>query len=74
MSCTRIWVYAACLVALLISFLCAALVTNAQTVTVLYNFGTAAGDPNQPFYSGIIAQGPDGNLYSGGYGVPRSIL
>jgi uncharacterized repeat protein (TIGR03803 family) len=39
----------------------------AQTFSVLYNFGTNAGDPYQPFYSGIIAQGRDGYLYSTAY-------
>lgn len=33
------------------------------TYNVLYNFGNL-GDPIQPFYSGIIAQGRDGNMYS----------
>ena len=32
--------------------------------SVLYNFGSRSGDPLEPFYSGIIAQGRDGNLYS----------
>jgi uncharacterized repeat protein (TIGR03803 family) len=39
-------------------------VGEAQTYSVLYNFGTKSGDPNQPSYSGIIVQGRDGNLYS----------
>ena len=52
-----------------------ALVTTgfAQTYTVLYNFGTTAGDPQEPGYPGAIAQGRDGNMYStttsGGKGV-----
>jgi uncharacterized repeat protein (TIGR03803 family) len=37
---------------------------QAQTFSVLYNFGSEAGDPFQPAYSGIVAQGRDGNLYS----------
>lgn len=37
---------------------------HAQTFSVLYNFGTNPGDPVHQFYSGIIAQGRDGNLYS----------
>jgi uncharacterized repeat protein (TIGR03803 family) len=39
---------------------------HAQTYSVLYNFspGTKSGDPANPQYSGIIAQGHDGNLYS----------
>jgi uncharacterized repeat protein (TIGR03803 family) len=36
----------------------------AQKFSVLYNFGSASNDPFQPSYSGIIAQGRDGNLYS----------
>lgn len=40
----------------------------AQTVSVVYNFGSQVGDPIQPFYSGIIAQGQDGNLYSSTFG------
>jgi uncharacterized repeat protein (TIGR03803 family) len=37
---------------------------HAQTYADLYNFGSASGDPLSPQYSGIVAQGPDGNLYS----------
>ncbi len=37
---------------------------DAQSYSVVYNFGTNVGDPATPFYSGIIAQGRDGNLYS----------
>jgi uncharacterized repeat protein (TIGR03803 family) len=37
---------------------------QAQTYSVLYNFGSAAGDPGQPAAAGIVAQGQDGNLYS----------
>ena len=37
---------------------------HSQTFSVLYNFGTNSGDPTNPFYSGIIAQGRDGNMYS----------
>lgn len=37
---------------------------HAQTYTVLYNFGSHSGDPTGPQYSGIIAQGRDGNFYS----------
>lgn len=32
--------------------------------SVLYNFGSGSGDPSKPNYSGILAQGRDGNLYS----------
>ncbi len=37
---------------------------HAQTYSDLYNFGDAAGDPLNPQFSGLIAQGRDGNLYS----------
>jgi len=37
---------------------------SAQTFSVLYNFGSMGGDPYQPSYSGIVAQGRDGNLYT----------
>jgi uncharacterized repeat protein (TIGR03803 family) len=37
---------------------------QAQTFSVLYNFGSNSGDPYGPSYSGIVAQGRDGNLYS----------
>src|SRR5277367_189361 len=41
-----------------------AVAAHAQTYTDLYNFGSASGDPLSPQYSGIVAQGVDGNLYS----------
>jgi|HubBroStandDraft_5_1064220.scaffolds.fasta_scaffold00539_2 uncharacterized repeat protein (TIGR03803 family) len=37
---------------------------QAQMYSVLYNFGTSAGDPLNPGTPGVIAQGRDGNLYS----------
>src|SRR5947208_14424685 len=37
---------------------------HAQTFSVLYNFGTKSGDPLDPGFQGIIAQGRDGNFYS----------
>ncbi|HWY60239.1 MAG TPA: choice-of-anchor tandem repeat GloVer-containing protein [Terriglobales bacterium] len=39
-------------------------VANAQTYSDLYNFGDGSGDPLNPQYSGLVAQGRDGNLYS----------
>jgi uncharacterized repeat protein (TIGR03803 family) len=42
----------------------AAGVVQAQTFSVLYDFGSNSGDPSVPSYSGIVAQGRDGNLYS----------
>jgi len=45
---------------------------HAQALSVLYNFGSKSGDPLVPSYSGSIAQGRDGDLYttspSGGTG------
>jgi uncharacterized repeat protein (TIGR03803 family) len=40
-----------------------ALSAPAQTLNVLYNFGTNSGDPLFPLYAGLIAQGQDGSLY-----------
>ncbi|MFY9558719.1 MAG: choice-of-anchor tandem repeat GloVer-containing protein [Terriglobales bacterium] len=37
---------------------------HAQTFSVLYNFGSAGGDPIQPLAAGTVAQGQDGSLYS----------
>src|SRR5579859_6436415 len=37
---------------------------RAQTYSVLYNLGTKAGDPFNPAWLGLFAQGRDGNLYS----------
>jgi uncharacterized repeat protein (TIGR03803 family) len=37
---------------------------HAQTYSVVYNFASAADDPYNPAYTGAIAQGRDGNLYS----------
>jgi uncharacterized repeat protein (TIGR03803 family) len=37
---------------------------NAQTYTVLYNFGLVSCDPLFPVNDGIIAQGRDGDLYT----------
>jgi uncharacterized repeat protein (TIGR03803 family) len=49
------------------AFLVLLLVTipaNAQSFSVLYNFGSKSGDPANPSFSGIVVQGRDGNLYS----------
>src|SRR5437667_5256002 len=49
----------------IIVLLVAALATAAHAqISVLYEFGSKSGDPLNPQYSGIIAQGRDGNLYS----------
>jgi uncharacterized repeat protein (TIGR03803 family) len=68
------------LMLLALATLAAATIAHAQSFSVLYNFGTNAGDPTHPSFSGIIAQGRDGNLYStaasGGannYGAPFKI-
>jgi uncharacterized repeat protein (TIGR03803 family) len=57
----------------------ALVVTAVQAqVTVLYNFGSKTGDPLQPSYSGIVAQGRDGNLYTtsvgGGTGTGGTVF
>ena len=43
---------------------------RAQTYSALYELGGKTGDPANPQYSGIIAQGRDGNLYSTAPAVP----
>jgi len=45
-------------------FLTAATGVAAQTYTVLHNFGSQAGDPRGPRYSGIVAQSRGGTFYS----------
>ena len=37
---------------------------SAQTYTVLHNFGSKAGDPTGPRYSGVISQSRGGNMFS----------
>ncbi len=49
---------------LLVSVVLATTAVNSQTFSVLYNFGTHSDDPTNPAFSGIVAQGRDGNLYS----------
>ena len=39
-------------------------VAHAQAYSVLYDFGTRVGDPTNPSWPGVVAQGRDGNLYS----------
>jgi len=39
-------------------------VSSAQSLSVLHNFGSVSGDVQKPSYSGIVAQGRDGNLYT----------
>jgi uncharacterized repeat protein (TIGR03803 family) len=45
----------------------------AQTYSALYEFGGQTGDPENPQYSGIIAQGRDGNLYSTAPNTPTGL-
>src|SRR6266568_894958 len=42
----------------------AATTASSQTYSDLYNFGTNTGDPRNPSWPGVFAQGRDGNLYS----------
>jgi uncharacterized repeat protein (TIGR03803 family) len=42
----------------------AAIPAPAQTYTDLYDMGATSADPNDPIWSGVIAQGRDGNMYS----------
>lgn len=41
-----------------------AVAAHAQTYTDLYNLGSNSGDPVNPAWLGLFAQGRDGNLYS----------
>src|SRR5260370_12258310 len=51
--------------ALIALVICAAApAAYAQTYSVLYDFGTNTGDPRNPGWPGVFAQGRDGNLYS----------
>ena len=55
----------ACAVVALLTLSVAAVPTSAfGQFSVLYNFGSVAGDGRNPAYSGTIAQGRDGNLYT----------
>lgn len=60
----------------LLMLVLAATSASSQIYTDLYNFGTNSGDPQHPSWSGILAQGRDGNLDStsqaGGRGMARS--
>ncbi len=49
---------------LILTVMVANTTAHAQGFSVLYNLGSNSGDPSKPAYSGIIAQGRDGNLYS----------
>jgi uncharacterized repeat protein (TIGR03803 family) len=52
--------------AALVLIFASAVNVHAQKESVIYNFGSKSGDPFGPgaYFSGIIAQGGDGNLYS----------
>src|ERR1700739_1815838 len=51
--------------ALIALVICAAApAAYAATYSVLYDFGTNTGDPRNPSWPGVFAQGRDGNLYS----------
>ena len=49
---------------LLTAVMVATATAHAQTYTDLYNLGSNAGDPINPAWLGLFAQGRDGNLYS----------
>src|ERR1700726_3259351 len=46
---------------------------QAQTYSALYEFGGQTTDPTNPQYSGIIAQGRDGDLYSTAPATPLGL-
>jgi uncharacterized repeat protein (TIGR03803 family) len=49
---------------LVVTLAVSAATLHAQTYTDLYNFGSKSGDPTDPAWVGLFAQGRDGNLYS----------
>ena len=51
-------------VVMLMLVVAASHLSYAQTYTDLYNLGTNTGDPVNPGWMGLFAQGRDGNLYS----------
>jgi len=64
MSRTYTWVSSAFTVGILALVMFANSLADAQTLSVLYNFGSNNGDPEIPQAPGIIVQGLDGNLYT----------
>jgi len=61
----RIGSYRAWTLALVVlATLSAVIPVYAQTYSVVYNFGSRSGGPANPIYSGTVAQGRDGNLYT----------
>src|ERR1700751_745890 len=52
------------ILAVIIVFVAASAPGHAQTYTDLYNLGSNSGDPANPAWLGLLAQGRDGNLYS----------
>jgi uncharacterized repeat protein (TIGR03803 family) len=62
-----------CGLCVFLMFLLAASFAQAQTFSVVYNFGSQANDPIGPVYSGIIAQGRNGNLYSTALGGTNAL-
>jgi uncharacterized repeat protein (TIGR03803 family) len=52
------------LILLVLAVVVVAVPARAQTFSVLYNFGTHGGDPVNPGWVNVVAQGRDGNLYS----------
>ena len=55
---------AALVLAAILLFTASATNLHAQTYTDLYNLGSSLGDPANPAWIGLFAQGRDGNLYS----------
>jgi len=51
-------------VAVLVLAVATATTARAQTYSALYEFGGKTGDPASPQYTGMIAQGRDGELYT----------
>jgi len=65
MNMDRVYVARLRVLAVVIVIVAASATTlHAQTYTDLYNLGSNSGDPENPAWIGLFAQGRDGNLYS----------
>jgi uncharacterized repeat protein (TIGR03803 family) len=60
-------------IAVVVLAVAAAAPMQAQTYSALYEFGGQTRDPTNPQYSGLIAQGRDGNLYSTAPATPLGL-
>ena len=55
-----IWIICFAVAMLIMTIAAPTTIAQAQTFSVLYNFGSKSGDPYNPQNAGIVAQGRDG--------------